>query len=306
MKKCVVLYNPESGRKKVINDQKIDEIKEVLTKHNYDSTVYKSKYKGAITDIVQSLDEDTDLVISIGGDGTFNESMKGNYNRDKRLVLAHIPMGTTNDVGKMYGYGNDLIKNLNMLLEGELKEVDVCTINDEPFIYVAGFGKFLNIPYETSRKSKIALGYLAYIKKGFEELFGRVKLYDISYEVNGETHSGSYSVMLATNSTRIAGFKNIFLDTKLDDGKFEVLFCTIKKKKNILRSFLYLKTTDISNVEGYSYHKTDKLIIHNKKGIKIIWDVDGEKKEIDTEDIVIKTTKTRLLLPSKNIQELFK
>ena len=305
MKKCVVVYNPESGRKKIINQNVLDKMKEILNNYGYESLFYKSRYSGAVTDIVKKLLDDTDLVISIGGDGTFSEAMKGNYRREKRLLLSHIPTGTTNDVGKMYGYSNDLLQNLKLLLEGEVKEVDVCTINNEPFVYVAGFGKFMNIPYETTRKSKKSLGYLAYIKKGLAEVINRVKLYELTYETNGETHNGHYSVMLVTNSTRIAGFKNIMNDIKLNDGKYEVLFCTIKKKKNFLKSLLFLRNSDISNMEGFSYHKTDKLIIHNNKGTKIVWDVDGEKKEIKDQDIVIDTTKTLLLIPKKNIDQLF-
>lgn len=305
MKKCVVVYNPESGRKKIFNHYNLNKMQEILNDYGYESLFYKSRYSGAITKIVRKLLDDTDLVISIGGDGTFNEAMKGNYQRSKKLLLSHIPTGTTNDVGKMYGYSNDLLNNLKLLLDGEVKEVDVCTINNEPFVYVAGFGKFMNIPYETTRKSKKALGYLAYIKKGLEEVINRVKVYELTYETNGETHSGHYSVMLVTNSTRIAGFKNIMNDIKLNDGKFEVLFCTIKKKKNFLKSLLFLKSGDISNMDGFSYHKTDKLIIHNEKETKIVWDVDGEKKEIKAQDIVIDTTKTLLLVPKKNLDELF-
>ena len=304
MKKCVVVYNPESGRKKYYKETIISKLKEILEKHGYESKIYQSKYIGAVTDIVQSIDDDIDLVISIGGDGTFSESMRGNFNRDKKLVLAHLPTGTTNDVGKMYGYSNNLLKNADMLMKGEVREIDVCTINDEPFVYVAGFGKFLNIPYDTTRKSKKTLGYLAYIKKGLEELIERVKLYDLSYETNGEKYSGYYSVMLATNSTRIAGFNNIFDNIKLNDGKFEVLFCNIKDKKQFLKSLVYLKTNDIEHVPGFYYHKTDKIVIHNNRGKKIVWDIDGERKEIETEDITIKTSKAKILMPSKNINTL--
>ena len=305
MKKCVVIYNPESGRKKLFNQDTINKMQEILKEHDYESIFYKSRYSGSVTNIVKKLLDDTDLVISIGGDGTFSESIKGNYKREKKLLLSHIPTGTTNDIGKMYGYTTDLLTNLSLLLEGEVKEVDVCTLNDEPFAYVAGFGKFMNIPYETTRESKKTLGYLAYIKKGLQEVIQRVKLYELSYETNGEVHSGNYSVMLATNSTRVAGFKSIYNNIKLNDGKFEVLFCTIKKKKSFLKSLILLKTTDISNLDGLSYHRTNKLVIHNPRGKTIVWDVDGEKKEIKAKDITIATTKSLFLIPKTNIDELF-
>jgi YegS/Rv2252/BmrU family lipid kinase len=277
----------------------------ILIKYGYAGSFFKSKYKGSVTDIVQSLDDDVDLVISIGGDGTLNESSKGNFNRDKKLVLGHLPTGTTNDVGKMYGFGKDLLKNLEILLSGEVKNVDICTLNGEPFVYVAGFGKFLNVPYETSRKSKKAYGYLAYINTGFKEFFNRPKFYNLSYEVDGKTYSGTYSMMITTNATRIAGFQNVFNDIKIDDGLFEVLFCDIKNKKDLVKSLLYLPTTDISNIPGFYYHKTSKIIIHNKKNKKIIWDVDGEKKEIKTDKIEIRVEKIKIMVPAANLDNLF-
>ncbi len=305
MKKCVVIYNSHSGIKKYDIENVEADFNPILIKYGYTASYFKSKYKGSVTDIVQSLDNDIDLVISIGGDGTFNESMVGNFNREHKLVLAHLPTGTTNDVGKMYGYGRDLLKNLSLLLEGEIRTVDICTLNDEPFVYVSGFGKFLNIPYETSRKQKKTFGYLAYLSTGFREFFNRSTFYDLTYEVNGKEYNGTYSMMFATNSTRIAGIQNIFTNIKLDDGLFEVLICDIKKKKELVKALMYLATNDISNVPGLYYYKTDKLVIKNQNSKKIVWDVDGEKKITEEERIEIKLSKVNLMIPSININKLF-
>ena len=159
MKKCVVLYNKYSGKKK--RKEYIDDFLKILKDNDYEVELKPSKYKSHVVDIVKELPDDINLVISIGGDGTFNESMRGNFQRKKRLVLAHIPMGTTNDIGKMFGYGKHPIDNLNLLMDGVKKKIDICTINGDPFIYVAGFGKFMNIPYETKRKNKKRFGYIA-------------------------------------------------------------------------------------------------------------------------------------------------
>ena len=80
--------------------------------------------------------------------------MSGNFERKDRLILAHIPVGTTNDIGVMFGYGKDMKQNLKDLLDGVVKGMDVCLINGRPFVYVAGFGKFLNVAYETPRALK--------------------------------------------------------------------------------------------------------------------------------------------------------
>ena len=112
---------------------------------------------------MKNLDNDIDLVISVGGDGTFSEVMNGNLERNKRIVLAHLPVGTTNDIGHMYGLGNNLYTNLKLILEGTIKKVDVGLINNHAFTYVASYGKFMDIPYKTPQELKKRLGYMAYI-----------------------------------------------------------------------------------------------------------------------------------------------
>ena len=115
MKKCVVIYNPNSGKK--IKQEFLAAYLDILMDYSYEPEVIFSKYKGHITKIVSEL-RPVDLVITLGGDGTFNEAMNGNFLREERLLLAHIPLGTTNDIGAMFGYGKDVINNLKLLLEG--------------------------------------------------------------------------------------------------------------------------------------------------------------------------------------------
>ena len=127
MKTCAVIYNPISGKK--VNFSVMPQFEKILADYGYESKIIYTKYKGHATEIVESV-ESTDLVISIGGDGTFNESVTGNFMRKNKLVCAHIPCGTTNDIGVMMGYGKNMINNLKLTLDGVVKNVDICMIND--------------------------------------------------------------------------------------------------------------------------------------------------------------------------------
>lgn len=303
MKKCVVIYNKHSGKKN--KKDFIEDFVNILKENKYETEVKYSKYKGHIIEIVEQLDDDIDLVISLGGDGTFNEAMRGNFKRNKRLVIGHIPIGTTNDVGKMFGYKKDPIKNLKMLMNGTTRKMDICTINGEPFIYVAGFGKFMNIPYETSRKTKKKLGYLAYVINATKNFFKVTKLHDITYEIDGEKYNGLYSFLVITNATRIAGMK-IFENIKLDDNQFEILFCNIKKRKDIIKSLMYLSRTDISHVPGFYYHTSNNLKIRVNDETKLPWCIDGEKYDrVENEFEIMIDRKTKIMLPKDNLDELF-
>ena len=166
MKKCIIIYNPNSG--KYNKEKTLPKIEKILNDYDYEVEIKETKNKRHAIILTEEA-PNVDLLISIGGDGTFNEVMTGNFKRKKRLVLCHLPSGTTNDIGAMWGYGKDIISNLKLALNGEIKRIDVCTINGKPLVYTAGFGKFMNIPYETPRELKKRLGHLAYIKEGVRD-----------------------------------------------------------------------------------------------------------------------------------------
>ena len=304
MKECAIIYNPNSGHKEV--KKYLPEIQKILSKKNYNTTIYATEYKGHAIEITHQL-PNVDLVMSFGGDGTFNEVMTGNFKRKQRLLLTHIPVGTTNDIGGMLGYTGSIIENVKLSLNGVIKKFDIGLINNHPFIYVAGFGKYMNISYDTPRKLKKKIGHLAYIKEAIVAFFHKTKLYDVSYEIDGEKYRGLFSFILISNANHIAGLKNVYKDVKLDDNQFEAVFCTIKKKKDLIKSLYFLTLYDPSKVPGIYFYKTNNIKIKINNDDYKDWCIDGEELEksvsnrykIETENNV------EILIPTKNVSKLF-
>ena len=118
MKKCLVVYNPNSG--KYNKEITLPKLEKVLNDYGYEVKIEMTKSRGDATLIASSC-EHIDLIVSIGGDGTFNEVMTGNFLRKDRVILCHLPSGTTNDVGAMWGYGKNIVNNLKLALDGEVK-----------------------------------------------------------------------------------------------------------------------------------------------------------------------------------------
>ena len=303
MKKCLVVYNPNSG--KYNKEVTLPKIEKLLNEYDYSVIIEKTKYKGDATSIVANIDK-CDLVVSIGGDGTFNEVMTGNFMRKDRIVLCHLPSGTTNDVGAMWGYGKNMLNNLKLALNGKVKRIDICTINDKPFVYSAGFGKFMNIPYETPRELKKRIGHLAYIREGARDFFRKVKLYDITYEVDNEKYRGLFSFALITNANRVAGINNFYKDIKLDDNKFEVLLCNITKLKDIIKTLYFFALYDASKIPGFYFYQTDNIKIKFNSPLKKPLCIDGESFDDMSGSYNIKIDHdVYVLMPSKNVNNLF-
>lgn len=303
MKKCLVVYNPNSG--KYNKEVTLPKIEKILNEYDYSVIIEKTKYKGDATSIVANIDK-CDLVVSIGGDGTFNEVMTGNFMRKDRIVLCHLPSGTTNDVGAMWGYGKNMLNNLKLALNGKVKRIDICTINDKPFVSSSGFGKFMNIPYETPRELKKRIGHLAYIREGARDFFRKVKLYDITYEVDNEKYRGLFSFALITNANRVAGINNFYKDIKLDDNKFEVLLCNITKLKDIVKTLYFFALYDASKIPGFYFYQTDNIKIKFNSPLKKPLCIDGESFDDMSGSYNIKIDhNVYVLMPKKNINSLF-
>lgn len=304
MKKLIVIYNPNSGH--TLKKENIPKYKNIIESYGYEVEFIGTKYKGHAKEIVSHA-KNVDIVMSMGGDGTLNEIVCGNLSRKNRIVMAHIPVGTTNDVGVMFGYSKNIEKNIHACLSGEVMNMDIPKINGRPFVYVAGFGKFMDIPYDTPRKLKKRLGHLAYLLNGAKDFFFRkLHNYEIEYEVNGKTYNGLYSLGIISSANRIAGMNNFYKDIKLDDDTFEVLMCSYTKKKDIVRAFGLLLATHSDHVTGIESHKTNKMILRFKEYPKKAWCIDGESLEIRTKEYVIENERNiKMLIPQKNLNKLF-
>ncbi len=304
MKKCALIINPNSG--KDLSEDYILDYQEILKKHDYETIVYFTARGKHATEIISNLDNNIDLVVSVGGDGTFNEVVTGNLKRKEPFLLAHIPLGTTNDIGAMFGYGSDVLENLKLALEGTVKNIDICTINKKPFVYVAGFGKFMNVPYETPRTLKSRYGHLAYVIEGLKNFIVPTELYDLSYKIGDKVYNGQYSFMLISNANRIAGINNFYKDVKLDDDQFEVILCNLTKKADIVKSLYMIATSNITEAKGFEFYRLNELEIKFNEIPENAWCIDGERLDDETTTYKIEIVKDfSILMPKKNIKKLF-
>lgn len=304
MRKCIIIMNPESGKVKSIGGKRY--FYDILRKYDYDAEIKYTKQSKDATNIVKELPNDIDLVISAGGDGTLSEVVTGNLSRKKRLTIANLPMGTTNDVANMYGLNSDYLKNLELLLTGKVKNVDVCYINETPFVYVACLGDYIDMTYNTPRSLKKKYGKIAYIMYGLKQLRNKINCYNIKYKIDNQEYTGKASFIFITNSSRIAGVNDIYYDIKLDDKKFEFAFIEAKNKKDMLKIFVKMFNLDVKDVPEITYHQTDNLELEFLNPPKTSWCIDGEELKTPATKFTFKADKSiKMLLPKTNIKRLF-
>ena len=301
-KKCLIICNPKSG--KGIQEKVLRAYFGILREYGYQVDFVTTRHQNHAMSLVRHAKDDYDVVFSVGGDGTLNEVVKGNHLREKKLTICPLPNGTCNDVASMYGYGNNPIDNLKMALEGEVHDVDIGTINDTPFAYVVGMGKFMNIPYETASEEKRKQGYLAYLKSGVFEIVNKMKRYQAEVTVDGVRLDGSYSLIMVSNANHIAGIDHFYRDMSLDDGEMELLLCKSKNKRELLGSFVQFflgQSTD--NIISLKAHDVSiRLIDQPDKN----WCIDGEEFKSSANEYRIRIgEKMKFLTPKLKGKKLF-
>ncbi|MBR2827964.1 MAG: diacylglycerol kinase family lipid kinase [Bacilli bacterium] len=296
--------NPESGKKKKITSYR--DFYDILRKYGYDLDIIFTKRKNDAKNIIQSLEDNTDLVISAGGDGTLNEIIAGNLLRKKPLTIAPLPLGSTNDVGKMIGLDKNVYENLELLLQGTPKKVDICYINETPFIYVACLGDYIDMAYKTPRELKKKYGHVAYILYGLKQLRNKIHKYHIKYTIDEIEREGEYSFFFITNSSQIAGQPDVYYDVKLDDNMFEVAFANVKTKKDMLKMLVLMTTIDVKDIPGVTYYQTNNLKIKFLNNLKSSWCIDGEEYYSNKKEFNFQVNQSiEMLIPKENIRKLF-
>ena len=206
----------------------------------------------------------------------------------------------------MYGYTKDYQKNLELLLNGVRKKVDVCYIDNTPFVYVACLGDYIDMAYNTPRNLKKKYGKIAYILYGLKQLQNKIHKYHVKYTVDGKEYEGEYSFFFITNSSRVAGVDDIYYDVKMDDNMFEVALANPKTKPDILRMLVQVTMKDVKEVPGITYYQTDNFKIEFLDKPKTSWCIDGEEYKTNKPAYEFKVEqKVKMLIPKTNAKKLF-
>ena len=164
MKKLLFIINPMAGRQQAQTD--LYKMVKIFADHDYEVTVYPTR---ARLDCTRKVLEDAgrfDLVVCCGGDGTLNEMVSGMMQRQDRRPMGYIPLGSTNDLAVSLRLPTRVEEAALRAVTGNEFHMDVGTLNDRYFNYIAAFGAFTETSYATPQEIKNALGHLAYILEG--------------------------------------------------------------------------------------------------------------------------------------------
>ena len=283
MKKMLFIYNPNSGMG--LLKPKLSDVLDIFVKGGYEVTVYPTqKYHDAVRKMGE-YEEQYDLVACSGGDGTLDEVVTGMMKREKKVPIGYIPAGTTNDFASSLHISKNMLEAADTVVNGVPFACDVGVFNQDYFVYIAAFGLFTDVSYETKQSMKNVLGHLAYILEGTKRIFN-IPSYRIKVTHDGETIEDEFIYGMVTNSRSGGGFKGITgKNVVFDDGKFEVtLFKTPRNPMELNEILGALALRKINPKRMYSF-KTNE--VHFETEEEIPWTLDGEFGGVH-EEVVVK------------------
>ena len=271
MKKMLFIYNPNSGMG--LLKPKLSDVLDIFVKGGYEVTVYPTqKYHDAYQK-TKSYEGEYDLIACSGGDGTLDEVVSGMMKRKGTTPIGYIPAGTTNDFARSLHISKNMLEAADTVVSGTPFPCDVGKFNSQTFAYVAAFGLFTDVSYETSQDLKNILGHLAYVLEGAKRLLD-IKAYHMKVTTESGVIEDNFIYGMVTNSRSVGGFKNLTRNVDMNDGLFEVTLIVQPKNplemQEIIRNLVSMEdNTDLI----YSF-KARKLTIEAEEDVA--WTLDGE------------------------------
>lgn len=272
--KLLLIINPNSGKGNIKNS--ILKIIDTFVKDEWTVSVHTTQRANDAYEYVRDNGINFDRIVACGGDGTINEVICGIMEIDKELrpEIGYIPAGTVNDFASNMKISTDPQKAAKNIVNGKKFLCDIGDFNKKSFIYVAAFGAFTNVSYETSQQSKNMLGQLAYFLEGIKQLHA-LPSYKLKIETETETICDEFILGMVSNSNRIAGIKRKkTFKAQLNDGLFEVFLVKTPKTLIELRDLGRNLLTQRLDTDAIKIFRTNKIRFTSDENIQ--WTLDGE------------------------------
>lgn len=271
-KRMLFIYNPRAGKGQIRFH--LSDILEIFGSAGYEITIHPTLGSEDAVKAVADKSKKYDCVVCSGGDGTLDEVVTGIMKSSRAVPLGYIPAGSTNDFANSLGLPRNMVQAAQTVVDGELFSCDVGTFNEDTFVYIAAFGIFTEVSYETPQEFKNILGHMAYILEGMKSL-SSIRSYHMKVSAEDLELEGDFIYGMITNSRSVGGFKRITgRNVELDDGLFEVIL--IRRPSNAIELNQIL--ADLINNSFDSDHmycfKTASLHIEAEE--EIAWTLDGE------------------------------
>lgn len=241
-KRILFIINPISGTGKFQSVVRL--INEHIQPDLLDYKIVFTKAPKHATELSRgAVNENYDMVVAVGGDGTVLEVGKGLVGTNTALGI--LARGSGNGFARNLKIPMEMEKALDVIAGCKTRKVDTVFINDEKYLGVAGVGFDALVAWEFSHYGK--RGLQSYIKIVVREIAKyQPQVYDLI--IDGKEYKRKAFFITFANSSHFGGNAVIAPNALINDGIIDV--CLIDmfplNKLPILAYMLFTNTLDQS------------------------------------------------------------
>lgn len=271
-KKLFFVFNPKAGKGKI--KTALMDIVDIFNKGGYEVVIRATQYPKDAYEMTRKYADKVDLVVCSGGDGTLDEVVAGLVETGSKVPVGYIPAGSTNDFAGSLFIPKNMVAAAEMIMEENVYRCDIGKFNKQTFTYIAAFGLFTDVAYETDQDLKNILGHLAYLLEGVKRLFD-IQSYHMKVTTEDEIFEDDFMYGMITNSRSVGGFKNLTgKNVDMNDGLFEVTLITTPKNPMDMQEIIAGLMSGKDNSDLIYTFKTSRIRIQSDEAVA--WTLDGE------------------------------
>ena len=265
--KYMLIVNPEAGNGKTM--KVLPQIENILRTKKVDYEFHFTQEPMHAAELVREMGSRFDVLVSVGGDGTINEVINGVA--DIKIPYGMIPIGTGNDFARSCSIPyNSVEEAIQILLNHDVKNIDVGEVNGRKFVNVLGMGFEGQVNWN-ARKIKLIRGASRYIIGIVYTLFA-FKRIPMKLTLDRKKLDDDIYLVSIGNGWNVGGGLKLTPKAKLDDGKFDV--CYIKEITNwrIMTNFSKLSKGTITDLEEVEMFQAKHIKVESTESIPIHFD----------------------------------
>src|SRR4028119_501991 len=215
MKKALLLVNQHSRKGQKLLSQATVELEAL----GFELIIESTDHARELPETIRRYQNQVELVIIGGGDGTLNAAAEGLV--DTKLPLGILPMGTANDLARTLAIPSPLSEACQIIAAGNIQQIDLGCVNDKHFFNVASMGLSVDITRQLNKEVKQKWGVLAYSMVAMQ-VVRRSRPFKADIIINGEKISVKTAQIAVGNGRFYGGGMVVAEDATINDQRLDL------------------------------------------------------------------------------------